>query len=263
MSTGGAGCRKVSQDWESVVKRVEEPSSSKLSALAAHEHGEASSVDSQQNKSVLNGDLNDLLDRELAQPYIPKSILIHKGCSSTNHSSTNKSALAAYNDSVDFYHTGVTPSKHGSTISQRSSFDDSLNIPSFSNAVSADERKAQVEVSPGKMGEGLFAPRDEENASEGGLSSEEENLIAQSSMEIGKILGNKARPSLLSRFLNVSDNHSTGSATQECDPCWNGDSGNGGFGRRLRIFQDVTQRNAGKSNETQKVSNFAPQSLLD
>lgn len=258
MSTGGY--RKVSQEWES-VKQEEVPSFSKLSAMAAHEV-EASSVDSQhEDKSILNGDLNDLLDREIVAQgtFIPKSVLVQKGCNSTNHSSTNKSPLAAYNDSVDFCQR-MTPSKHGSTISQRSSFDDSLNIPAFTNVVSSDGRKMQVEVSPGKIGEGLFAPlmRDEENGSEGGLSSEEENLIAQSTMEIRNFLGNKARPSLLSRFLNVSENHSIDSANQDCISDTSGNFG----GRRLRIFQDVTQRSAGKSNETQKV-NFQSQCFLD
>lgn len=102
----------------------------------------------------------------------------------------------------------MTPSKQGSTISHRSSFDDSLNIPMFTNVVSADGRRPdqmmRVEVSPGKIGDGLFPPRGEEIASEGGLSSEEENLIAQSTMEIKNIIGNKARPSLMSRFLNAS-----------------------------------------------------------
>lgn len=219
---------------------------------------------SQQERSVLNGDFNDLLDRELNQvAFVPKSAMAKgKGCNSTNHSSTNKSPLAAYASSVDFYQVGVSPSKQGSTISQRSSFDDSLNIPMFKNIGSADGRlpneMMRVEVSPGKIGEGLFPQRDEQIGSEGGLSSEEENLIAQSTMEIRNIIGNKARPSLMSRFLNESNNSSNSEA--------NGDSASDagcGFTRRLRIFQDVTQRNAGKSNETQKVNCHQPKSFLD
>ena len=50
------------------------------------------------------GDLNYLLDRELHKTrIIPMPVLLmQKGCNSTNHSSTNKSPLAAYTDSVDF-----------------------------------------------------------------------------------------------------------------------------------------------------------------
>lgn len=53
----------------------------------------------------MNGDFNDLLDRDLNHaPSLPKSVLIQgKGCNSTNHSSTNKSPLAAYTNSVDLY----------------------------------------------------------------------------------------------------------------------------------------------------------------
>jgi len=56
--------------------------------------------------------------------------------------------LEAYTDSVDFQ-GGETFSKHVSTISQRSSFDNSLDNM-LSNGM------MQIEVSPGKIGEGLF-----------------------------------------------------------------------------------------------------------
>ena len=62
---------------------------------------------------------------------MPKTILFN-GCVSTHHSSTSKSPLAAYADShsYDTFQAGVSnQSKQGSSISQRSSFDDSsMNI---------------------------------------------------------------------------------------------------------------------------------------
>ena len=137
------------------------------------------------------------------------------------------------------------------------------------------------EVSPGKVvGEGLFSTmmpshlikeKDYRNAAseEDHLSSEEENLIAQSSFEIRNILAHKqVTPAFMSRFapaavepttqanavavieaannfsmmsesmLSVSDNDGVRTAGENEAP------------RRLRIFHDITQRSAGKSNET-------------
>ena len=61
--------------------------------------------------------------------------------------------------SID-YQGGVTPTKHGSSISQRSSFDDSLNINDImiSSYGAQDNGNMRVEVSPGKIGDGLFPP---------------------------------------------------------------------------------------------------------
>ncbi len=65
----------------------------------------------------------------------------------------------------------------------------------------------RVEISPGKMGDGLFppgimsmAPEEPLNKSDDGLSSEEETLIAQSTFELQKIIADSSRPGLLSRF---------------------------------------------------------------
>ena len=81
---------------------------------------------------------------------------------------------------------------------------------------------------------------------EEGLSSEEESLIAQSSFEIRNIMVHKqAIPASMSRFI-IDTNDSTmlsegqNAAEDEQDSA----------PRRLRIFHDITQRNAGKSNET-------------
>lgn len=66
----------------------------------------------------------------------------------------------------------------------------------------------RTEISPGKIGDGLFAitSKQDRNASEDGLSSEEENLIAQSTFEIRNILVHKQVTStLMSRFVEASD----------------------------------------------------------
>jgi len=61
----------------------------------------------------------------------------------------------------------------------------------------------RIEVSPGKVGDGLFPPTMQNENSDGGLSSEEENLIAQSTFEISNILGDQAKPAFLSRFADM------------------------------------------------------------
>ena len=118
------------------------------------------------HKRLIEGDLNFLLDREIRHGAIAQNasaaLQVRKGygcgCNSTNHSSTNKSPLAAYGDCHSYeYHGGVTPSKRGSTISQRSSFDDSLNINEIMIS-SYGAQEMRVEVSPGKIGDGLFPP---------------------------------------------------------------------------------------------------------
>ena len=118
----------------------------------------------------------------------------------------------------------------------------------------------RTEVSPGKMGNGLFAliKQQHVNASDECLSSEEENLIAQSTFEIRNILTHKpaTTPSFMSRFADVSE--SMLSEQNDADESFTQDEAP----RRLRIFHDITQRNAGKSNETQKVISQA-QGLLD
>lgn len=68
----------------------------------------------------------------------------------------------------------------------------------------------------------------------------------------------QAAPSFMSRFMTdannltmLSEGQNTVGDEQESAP------------RRLRIFHDITQRNAGKSNETQKAIKSAQQGLLD
>ena len=112
-------------------------------------------------------------------------------------------------------------------MSQRSiSFDDS------SIGINEISLSGRAEVSPGKVGDGLFPPsrvcEEEEEGpneprhvdSEAGLSSEEENLIAQTTSEIRNILGNKARPAFISRFMlpesQNEDDADERSSSEEC-----------------------------------------------
>jgi hypothetical protein len=68
--------------------------------------------------------------------------------------------LAAYADSQQSYDFQAgAGSKKAYSISQRSSFDDSLNNMFITNDVSlANQDMMRVEISPGKIGEGLFHP---------------------------------------------------------------------------------------------------------
>ena len=131
----------------------------------------------------------------------------------------------------------------------------------------------RAEVSPGKIGDGLFPPTVDEIEdvkvanvdSEAGLSSEEENLIAQTTSEIRNILGDKARPAFMSRFMMVPDanlndesrEEGSGSNGQNCnsssEDCASETAAAAGFRPRLSIFNDITKRSAGKSNETRKA----------
>ena len=53
-------------------------------------------------KSLIEGDLNFLLDKEIQKvALMPKAVLFN-GCVSTHHSSTSKSPLAAYGDSHSY-----------------------------------------------------------------------------------------------------------------------------------------------------------------
>ena len=83
-------------------------------------------------------------------------------------------------------------------------------------------------------------------------------MIAQSSFEIRNILVTKqATPAFMSRFVDSGDSMLSEGQNAE-DESFTQD----GAPRRLRIFHDITQRSAGKSNETQKVVKQA-QGLLD
>ena len=212
-------------------------------------------------QSVIEGDLNFLLDKEIQKvAFVPKPMLFNGCAVSTHHSSTSKSPLAAYADShsYDTFQAGASiQSKQGSSISQRSSFDDSMNINEMVNGLNDNiklgnsNKGAQTmrteEVSPGKVGDGLFAmipiQQQDRNATDEGLSSEEENLIAQSSFEIRNILAHKqVTPAFMSRFVDATSD----SMLSEGQNITAGDEAP----RRLRIFHDITQRSAGKSNET-------------
>lgn len=205
------------------------------------------------DNSLINGDLNYLLDREIQKvAVVPRAVLVRGHCNSTNHSSTSKSPLAAYDtthQSCDFLAGPVFTSKQGSTISQRSSFDDSIL---FTNDICL----GRAEVSPGKMGDGLFSAQAKvqmqaRNDSEEELSSEEESLIAQSTFEIKSIFKDKARPSFLSR-LHALGEEAALSESEGNDVDRSVDEGF--LSRRLRVFQDITKRSVGKSNETPKVT---------
>lgn len=215
----------------------------------------AYSSSSSQEERVISGDFNFLLDREIQKvTFVPKSVLMRGGCNSTNHSSSAKSPMANYGaeqaQSPDFVGGPGSSLRKGSSVSQLSSFDESLNniMPHL----------GRNEASPGKVGEGLFPmavlqmqePHDSaEEQNEAALSSEEENLIAQSNFEIKNIVQNCARPAFLSRLEsfvdelhNMSDENEEIADEQEV-------SIDGHFPqRRLRIFQDITHQSAGKNN---------------
>ena len=72
---------------------------------------------------MINGDLNELLDREIQKVALPSKKIVIGGVS-TNPSSS-KSPLEAYTDPNDI--RGAMPSNQNSSQSQRSSFDDTLN----------------------------------------------------------------------------------------------------------------------------------------
>ena len=72
---------------------------------------------------MINGDLNELLDREIQKVALPSKKIVVGGVS-TNPSSS-KSPLEAYTDPIDM--RGAMPSTQDLSRSQRSSFDDTLN----------------------------------------------------------------------------------------------------------------------------------------
>ena len=113
----------------------------------------------------------------------------------------------------------------------------------------------RIEVSPGKVGEGLFPMSlQEPQISEEALSSEEENLIAQSTFEIKNIFEGRTRPGFCSRFaeafgdelINTSEENEH---EQEVSDIGRKDSADVDesesldgrlMARRLRIFEDIT-----------------------
>lgn len=112
-----------------------------------------------------------------------------------------------------------------------------------------------MEVSPGKIGEGLFPMGIQEpQASEEALSSEEENLIAQSTFEIKNIFEGRTRPGFCSRFaeafgedlMNMSEENEEDQDTSKIDHKDSGEVDESAsldgciMARRLRIFEDIT-----------------------
>ena len=75
------------------------------------------------------------------------------------------------------------------------------SLSSFDDSEGVMAGLGRMEVSPGKMGEGLFPmAMNRPQISEEALSSEEENLIAQSTFEIKNIFEGRTRPGFCSRF---------------------------------------------------------------
>ena len=113
---------------------------------------------------------------------------------STHPSSTNKSPLEAYTDSADYRIGGVTLSKVASNSSQRSSFDDSINQSDnycAKNRLSVMDTLVGSETSPGKIVVDTGLLKIYRNDSEDQLSSEEENLIAESTYAIKNLFGGR------------------------------------------------------------------------
>mmetsp|Transcript_40380 Transcript_40380/g.52945 ORF Transcript_40380/g.52945 Transcript_40380/m.52945 type:complete len:131 (+) Transcript_40380:2443-2835(+) len=113
----------------------------------------------------------------------------------------------------------------------------------------------RTEVSPGKIGEGLFPMAvlhiNEPVDLDAALSSEEENLIAQSTFEIKNIFQERARLTCMSRLESFAEELLMSDDNEESE---DGASVDGQFpARRLRIFQDITHQSAGKNNTTQEV----------
>ena len=150
---------------------------------------------------LINGEYNDLLDREIpkASSYdreeMKKTTSPYSGKGNSTHpSSTNKSPLEAYTDSADYRMGGATPSKVTSNSSQRSSFDDSINQSDHycaKNRLSVMDTLVGSEASPSKIVVDTGLLKVYRNDSEDQLSSEEENLIAESTSAIESLFGGR------------------------------------------------------------------------
>ena len=129
---------------------------------------------------MINGDLNDLLDREIQKVALPSKKIVIGGVS-THPSSMSKSPLEAYTDSMDI--RGAMASNQDSSHSQRSSFDDTLNTFNLNEISNKGRRQSSscAEEEANLIGEGLF---NEIEKSEEHLSSEEETLAHEAASEI-------------------------------------------------------------------------------
>ena len=133
---------------------------------------------------MINGDLNDLLDREIQKVSLPSKKLAM--ADSTHPSSKSKSPLEAYADPIDM--RGAMPS-----VSQRSSFDDTFNTVTFNeismkgrqNSSSCGEEEAKM------IGSGLINDINKSKSSEEHLSSEEETLAHEAASEIKNLFNCK------------------------------------------------------------------------
>ena len=136
---------------------------------------------------MINGDLNDLLDREIQKVALP-SKKIAMGAS-THPSSMSKSPLEAYTDPIDM--RGAMPSVQDSSVSQRSSFDDTFNTVTF-NEISNKGRHNDSSCEESKdIGNGLINEINKSKSSEEHLSSEEETLTYEAYSEIKNLLTTK------------------------------------------------------------------------
>ena len=128
---------------------------------------------------MINGDLNDLLDREIQKVALPSKKIVGEV---STHPSSNKSPLEAYTETMD--NRGAMPSNQDCTISQRSSFDETLNTFTFNdiNAKCRRESSSCAEEEPNMIGEGLFNEKSSEH-----LSSEEEILAHEAASEISNL----------------------------------------------------------------------------
>ena len=133
---------------------------------------------------MINGNLNDLLDKEIKRIDIP-SHKIGNG-KSTQPSSMSKSPLEAYTDTMDI-RCGAMPSNQESSQSQRSSFDDTFNTFTF-NEINTKSRRECSEDEANLIGNGLFNEIDKSSEH---LSSEEETLAYEAASEIKNLLNAK------------------------------------------------------------------------
>ena len=135
---------------------------------------------------MINGDLNDLLDREIQKVALPSKKIVMGGGST--QPSSSKSPLEAYTDQIEM--RGAMPSNQNSSHSQRSSFDDTFNTFTFNEIkCRREESSSCAEEEANLIGEGLFNQIDKP---EEHLSSEEETLAHEAASEIKNLLTTKS-----------------------------------------------------------------------
>lgn len=129
------GSNKINAKTETQVKKLDNCLDSAFASLADKQIREGQFSVKDDKIKLINGDYNDLLDREMPKVAYEKACTKYtaspysKG-NSTHPSSTNtKSPLNEYADSYDYPPTlgGIASKLVTSGSSQRSSFDDSIN----------------------------------------------------------------------------------------------------------------------------------------